>query len=70
MEIPILILGAGASSRMEGLDKLLQPVDGLPLIRRQAEIALRAGIGPVLVALPPAPHPRHDALAGLDLRKV
>lgn len=63
--IPILLLAAGRSRRMQGRDKLLEPVDGQPLLRRTVLRALQAGPGPVLVALPPAPHPRHDALAGL-----
>ncbi len=66
--IPILLLAAGRSSRMGGADKLLQVVDGAPLLRRAARIALDAG--PVWVALPPAPHPRYTALAGLDLMTV
>jgi CTP:molybdopterin cytidylyltransferase MocA len=70
MTIPILILAAGASSRMRGVDKLMLPVDGQPLLRRIAAAACAAGAGPVLVALPPAPHPRHGALDGLDLIRV
>ncbi len=67
-DIPILLLAAGQSSRMGGKDKLLQIVDGQPLLRRAALIALRAA--PVIVALPPAPHPRHDVLDGLDLDRI
>ncbi|MDX1742405.1 MAG: nucleotidyltransferase family protein [Ruegeria sp.] len=67
-KIPILLLAAGQSSRMGGQDKLLQIVDGQPLLRRTAMIAMDAA--PVIVALPPAPHPRHDVLDGLDLRRV
>jgi CTP:molybdopterin cytidylyltransferase MocA len=67
-DIPILLLAAGQSSRMGGQDKLLQIVDGQPLLRRSAMIARHAA--PVIVALPPAPHPRHDALDGLDLRRI
>lgn len=67
--IPILILAAGASSRMRGRDKLLQAVDNRPLLRRTAETALATG-QPVIVALPPAPHPRHAALEGLPLERV
>ncbi|WP_254443431.1 nucleotidyltransferase family protein [Ruegeria atlantica] len=66
-QIPILLLAAGQSSRMRGQDKLLQVVDGKPLLRRAAIIAQQAA--PVIVALPPAPHPRHQALEGLDLCK-
>lgn len=66
--IPIIILAAGASRRMGGEDKLMRPVDGVPLLRRVADRAAR--VGPVLVALPPAPHPRHGALAGTDVTPV
>ncbi|MCE8518203.1 nucleotidyltransferase family protein [Ruegeria pomeroyi] len=66
--IPILLLAAGQSRRMGGADKLMQEIDGEPLLRRSAKIALTAG--PVIAALPPAPHPRHGALAGLDIEIV
>jgi CTP:molybdopterin cytidylyltransferase MocA len=62
--IPIILLAAGASSRMAGADKLMRHIDGEPLLRRTARRA--HGTGPLYVALPPAPHPRHGALAGLD----
>ena len=68
--IPVLILAAGQSSRMRGRDKLLEQAHGLPLLRHSALIALQAQIGPVHVALPPAPHPRYDALQDLDLTPV
>ena len=67
---PIIILAAGASSRMRGRDKLLEQVDGMPLVRRQAQMALRVTSGPVIVALPPKPHLRHNALDGLDIQTV
>jgi len=63
--LPVILLAAGASTRMRGRDKLLEEVDGQPLLRRQARLA--QGIGPVIVALPPAPHPRYTALSGLDV---
>lgn len=66
-DIPILVLAAGASRRMSGRDKLMELVDGAPLIARQASAARDATKGPVFVALPPAPHPRYAALAGLDV---
>lgn len=52
---------------MRGVDKLMERVDGQPLIRRQAAMARSVTRGAVIVALPPPPHPRHDALAGLDV---
>lgn len=69
-DLPILILAAGQSRRMRGTDKLMEPVEGRPLVRRQAEIARAATSGPVFVTLPPGAHPRRDALAGLDVTPV
>lgn len=66
-DMPLLLLAAGQSSRMRGIDKLLQEVDGKPLIRRQADIGRAVTRGPVIVALPPEPHPRYDALVGADV---
>lgn len=65
--MPILLLAAGQSSRMRGIDKLLQDVEGKPLIRRQADIARAVTSGPVIVALPSEPHPRYHALVGADV---
>lgn len=62
----VLILAAGRAARMGGIDKLTEPVDGAPLIRRQARAALACGV-PVFVVLPPAPHPRHEALQDLPV---
>ncbi len=67
--IPILILAAGASSRMRGADKLMQTIGGEALIHRMARIARETG-QTVLVALPPAPHPRHDAISDLDVHRI
>ena len=62
---PIILLAAGQSRRMQGRDKLLEDVDGVPLIRAQAQKARIATSGSVIVALPPRPHPRYEALDGL-----
>lgn len=70
VSFPIVLLGAGGSTRMGGADKLLEPVDGLPLLRRQADMALSVAGAGVFVALPPAPHPRHDALVDCDVVRV
>ena len=64
-EVPILLLAAGQSSRMGGADKLMQLIGGEPLLRRSARNAL--AVGPVIAALPPAPHPRYQALDGLNV---
>ena len=63
---PIILLAAGASSRMKGEDKLMQMVDGQPLLQRQVDMALSVAGDAVYVALPPAPHPRHDMLQDCD----
>lgn len=68
-DLAILILAAGRSSRMRGADKLLEDVDGHPLIRRQAHMA-REVCRNVTIALPPAPHPRFKALEGLDVTRM
>ncbi|MEO0666833.1 MAG: nucleotidyltransferase family protein [Pseudomonadota bacterium] len=60
--MPILILAAGASSRMRGQDKLLMEVRGQPLLRDRVTIALQVS-DDVRVALPPAPHPRRACVA-------
>lgn len=67
--VHILILAAGSSSRMRGLDKLVQRVGPKPILRVVAEVALATG-APVLVTLPAAQEPRHAALSGLKLRIV
>ena len=65
----ILILAAGASSRMRGTDKLLEPVQGHPLIAHAARIALASGC-PVSVTLDAAQPGRAAALAGLPVRQI
>ncbi|MFN3972656.1 MAG: NTP transferase domain-containing protein [Gemmobacter sp.] len=65
----ILILAAGASSRMKGKDKLIEMVDGLPLLRRSACIALACGV-PVVVVVPPDRPERVATLDGLPLHCV
>lgn len=61
----ILIPAAGRSSRMQGRDKLLELVDGQPLLRRQAQVALRMRV-PVLVTLAADRPARASVIAGLD----
>ena len=64
--IPVLILAAGASSRMQGRDKLLEPVEGQPLLRLLARRALDTG-QPVYVALHHHSARRLAALEGLEI---
>lgn len=61
------VLAAGASRRMRGADKLLELIDGAPLIRRSVTAAIEA-LPKVLVTLPPDADARREALRGLDVR--
>lgn len=65
----ILILAAGQSRRMRGADKMLELVDGQPLIRRQAQVALATGM-PVWVTLPPDRPLRRAAIGDLAVHQV
>ncbi|NSX56425.1 nucleotidyltransferase family protein [Parasulfitobacter algicola] len=69
MKTKILILAAGVSRRMNGADKLLQLVDGTPLLRAQALKCTLTGLE-VIVALPPQPHPRFDVIHDLDVTAI
>lgn len=67
--LPILILAAGSSSRMRGRDKLMELIDGVPLLRRSAMRALATG-HPVFVTLPALDHPRAYSLEGLHVQTI
>ncbi len=67
--LTILLLAAGASTRMRGGDKLLEEIDGEPVLRRQAKAALAAD-GPVFVALPPDRPTRQTALQGINVTRL
>lgn len=54
---------------MRGRDKLMEMVAGLPLIRRQAEVALAAGV-PVWIILPPDNPLRRAAVQDLAVTPV
>ena len=64
--IPILILAAGQSSRMRGRDKLLELVDGMPLLRHRALAALQVSRD-VMITIPNADHPRSAAVQDLNV---
>lgn len=53
----IVLLAAGASSRMRGRDKLMEDIDGTPLLQAMIERALDTGLQ-VFVTLPHPDHPR------------
>ena len=68
-ETTIVLLAAGRSARMRGRDKLLEEIDGQPLVRRMAGRALKAGV-PVRVVLGPDQAARRAALSGLSVEIV
>ncbi|MHA6324072.1 nucleotidyltransferase family protein [Roseivivax sp. CAU 1753] len=64
-----IIPAAGFGKRMRGGDKLLEPVEGLPLLRRIV-LAAQAVSDLVVVALPSDSGPRADALDGLTAVRI
>lgn len=69
MTTTILLLAAGQSSRMRGRDKLLEEIDGQPLLRLMAGRACKAGVA-VRVVLGPDQAARHATLADLSVEIV
>lgn len=65
----ILILAAGSASRMRGADKLLEEIDGEPLLTRSARAALATGCR-VTVTLPLDRPARLAALQGLAITPI
>ena len=49
-QIVFLFLAAGASNRMRGSDKLLKEIDGVPLLQRTLDEALKLNF-PVFVTI-------------------
>lgn len=68
-DLHILILAAGASSRMAPRDKLLETVEGQPLLMRITRFALETGMR-VSVVLPPDKPLRHAAIARLPVQRI
>jgi len=62
MSLAIVILAAGASSRMRGRDKLFEVVEGTPILTQLVNFAQVCG--DVYVTLPDPNHPRHNLLIG------
>ena len=69
VDVAILIPAAGAARRMRGADKLLEVIDGEPLLRRQVRAALMTG-SRVVVCLPLDRPGRAGALDGLAVTSV
>ncbi len=65
--VSAVLLAAGASRRMGGRDKLLEPIDGEPLLRRAARALTQSAADEVIVVLRPDDAERRAALDGLDV---
>lgn len=64
-----VILAAGRGLRFGG-DKLLAPLDGQPLLQHVLDRAAEAGLGPVVVVLPPGAAAKEKAIAWRSERRV
>lgn len=65
--VAALVLAAGSGSRMGGANKLLQPVGGVPMVRRAVNAALASRCTSVAVVTGFAADDVHACLAGLDV---
>lgn len=65
-----VLLAAGTSSRYGGSNKLLERVDGEPMVRRSARALIDSSLDSVTVVLGHDPEAVRDALAGLDVEFV
>jgi molybdenum cofactor cytidylyltransferase len=68
--IACIVLAAGRAERMGGVNKLLEPVGGLPLVRRAVVAALESAAQPVLVVTGHENARIEAALAGLKFVPV
>lgn len=64
------LLAAGASRRMGGRDKLLEPVGDEPMLRHAARALLGSRVDEAMVVLPPDCGARRATLEGLSIRIV
>jgi molybdenum cofactor cytidylyltransferase len=66
-----IVLAAGRSTRMGGgRNKLLEPLDGRPLVRHAVEAAIASGVSPVVVVTGHAADLVRSALEGLPVEFV
>lgn len=65
--VAALVLAAGSGRRMGAANKLLQPVGGVPMVRRVANAALAARCTVAVVVTGFAAEDVHACLAGLDV---
>ncbi len=67
LRVAAVVLAAGLSRRMRGIDKLLVPVGGRPLVRIAADAALASRARPIVVVTGHHGEAVAAAVAGLDL---
>ena len=68
MKVSALVLAAGGSSRMRGANKLLLPIDGLPMITAVSAAVLNAGCQPTIVITGFDPTALRAALQGVNVQ--
>ncbi|HCH61542.1 MAG TPA: 4-diphosphocytidyl-2C-methyl-D-erythritol kinase [Deltaproteobacteria bacterium] len=66
--VAALVLAAGCSSRMGARHKLLEPIDGTPMVRRTVERLTEAGLSPVVVVTGHGAADVRAVLGGLPCR--
>lgn len=64
--IAAIVLAAGRSSRMAGANKLLESVNGKPMVRAAVEAAVHGNLAPVVVVTGFEPNKVASMLGGLD----
>lgn len=69
-KVAVILLAAGASSRMGGVDKLMAAVGQQPMLRHCARMALASQVKKVIVVVSDARPGRIAALAGLQVQLV
>ena len=68
--VSAILLAAGAARRMAGRDKLLEPVEGEPLVARLARRLAASGVDETVAVLAPGDNARRAALAETSARLV
>lgn len=68
--VAAIVLAAGAGRRMRGADKLLEPVEGEPVLARVVAAATGSQSDETVVVLPPGAEARRAAVAGLGAAVV
>ena len=68
--VSAVVLAAGASRRMGRVNKLLAEIDGVPMIYRAVETALRSNAAEVVVVSGHQADPLRRALSGLEPRFI